>query len=77
MIYNFNNQNLISYQDNFRAKGDIQFKIYFDFERTAPRDNCFDSEQKKMFVVSYVMIVTFLVTVNKLKLFYSRANQFY
>ena len=23
VVYNFNNQNLISYQDNFRAKGDI------------------------------------------------------
>ena len=59
MIYNFNNQNLISYPDNVRAKGDIQFKIYFDFETTAPTDNCFDPEQKKMFVVSYVMIVAF------------------
>ena len=77
MISNFDNQNLISYQDNFRAKGDIPFVIYFDFETTAPTDNCFDPEQKKMFVFSYVMIVTFLVTVNKLKLFYSRANQFY
>ena len=53
MMYYFNNQNLISYQDNFRAKGDIPFVIYFDFERTAP------TEQNKMFVVSYVMIAAF------------------
>ena len=59
MIYNFNNQNLISYQDNFRAKGDIPFVIYFDFETAAPTDNYFDPEQKKMFVVSYVMVVAF------------------
>ena len=59
MIYNFNNQNLISYQDNFCAMGHIPFAIYFDFETTAPTDNCFDPEQKKMFVVSYVMIVAF------------------
>ena len=59
MIYNFNNQNSKSHQDNFRAKGDIPFAIYFDFKTTAPSDNCFDPEQKKMFVVSYVMIVTF------------------
>ena len=59
MISNFNNQNLISYQDNFCDKGDIPLVIYFDFETTAPTDNCFDPEQKKMFVVSYVMIVTF------------------
>ena len=59
VVYNFNNQNLISYQDNFRAKGDIPFTIYSDFETTAPTDNCLDPEQKKMFVVSYVMIVAF------------------
>ena len=50
---------MISYQDNFHAKGDVAFVIYFDFETTAPTDNCLDPEQKKMFVVSYVMIVAF------------------
>ena len=45
VVYDFNNQNLISYQDNFHAKGDIPFLIYFDFEITAPTDNCFDPEQ--------------------------------
>ena len=50
---------MISYKDNFNAKGDIPFLIYFDFETTAPTDNCLDPEQKKMFVVSYVMIVAF------------------
>ena len=38
--YNFNNQNLISYQDNFHAKGDVPFVIYFDFETAAPTDTC-------------------------------------
>ena len=33
--------------------------IYFDFETTAPTDNRLDPEQKKMFVVSYVMVVAF------------------
>ena len=32
VVYNFNNKNLISYQDNFHAKGDVPFVIYFDFE---------------------------------------------
>ena len=59
VVYNFNNQNLISYQDNVHAKGDVPFVIFFDFETAAPTDNCFDPEQKKMFVVSYVMIVAF------------------
>ena len=33
--------------------------IYFDFETTAPTDNCLDPEPKKMFVMSYVLIVAF------------------
>ena len=44
MVYNFNNQNLISYQDNFHSKCDIPFVIYFDFETTAPTANCLDPE---------------------------------
>ena len=59
IVYNFNNQNLISYQDKFNAKGDVPFVVYFDFETTAPTFNSSDPEQQKMFVVSYVMIVAF------------------
>ena len=59
VVYDFNNQNLISYRYDFHTKGDVPFVIYFDFETTAPTDNCLDPEQKKMFVVSYVMIVAF------------------
>ena len=33
--------------------------LYFDFETTAPTGSCFNPEQKKMFVMSYVLIVTF------------------
>ena len=32
VVYNFNNQCLISYQDNFHAKGDVPFVVYFDFK---------------------------------------------
>ena len=59
IVYNFNNQNLISYQDNFNAKVDVPFVIYFHFETNAPTFNFSDQEQQKMFVVSYVMIVAF------------------
>ena len=59
VIHNFNTQSLISFEDNFHSKDDLLFVIYFDFETTAPTDNCFDPEQKTMFIVSYVMIVAF------------------
>ena len=50
---------MISFEDNFHAKGDLSFVIYFDFETTAPTDNCFDPKQKTLFAVSYVMIAAF------------------
>ena len=59
VIYNFNTQSLLSFEDHFHAKGDLPFVIYFDFETTAPTNNCFDPKQKTMFVASYVMIVAF------------------
>ena len=58
-IHNFNNQNLISCQDNFNVKGDVLFVVYFDFETTTSTFNFLDPEQQKMFVVWYVMIVAF------------------
>ena len=47
VICNFNNKNLITFEDNFKSKGDVSMTIYFDFQTSAPTDNCFDPEQKK------------------------------
>ena len=55
---------MISFQDSFISKGNLSFVLYFDFETTAPTDNIFDPEQKKMFVVSYVLIVAFHQALN-------------
>ena len=59
IVYNFNNQNLVTFEDNLGYKGDLPVVAYIDFETTAPTDSCFDPEQKKMFVVSYVIILAF------------------
>ena len=59
LVYNFDKKKKISFQDNFYVKGDIPFLFYFDFKTTAPTDNCFDSERKEMFVVSFALIVAF------------------
>ena len=61
IVYNFNNQNLVTLEDNLGLgyKGDLPVVAYIDFEATAPTDSCFDSEQKKMFAVSYVIILAF------------------
>ena len=42
----------------------MPYVFYFYFETTAPTDNFFDPEERKMFVVSYVLIVAFHPTFN-------------
>ena len=69
VVYNFNTHNLVSFQDKFQAKGNLPFTIYFDFETTSPTDaQWLDTEDKKMLVVSYVMIVAFnpLLNIDKI-----------
>ena len=39
--------NLITFEDNFKSKGDMPMAMYFDFETTAPTNNCFNPEQQK------------------------------
>ena len=72
MIYNFNNKNLITFEDNFKSKGDMPMAMYFDFETTAPTNNCFDPEQKKMFVMFYVLIVALNAHLNLTKIIVQR-----
>ena len=43
----------------FKSKEDLPITLYFDFEATALTDSCFDPDQNKMFVMSYVLIVAF------------------
>ena len=60
IVYNFCSQTLTSFEDNFKSKGDVPFTIYFDFETTSPTDaDWLNPEVKKMFVVSYVIVVAF------------------
>ena len=73
MINNFNNKNLISFEDNFNSKGDLSFAIYFYFETTATTNNIFDPEQKKMFFVSYVLTVAFHPKLNLKKIMIQRS----
>ena len=59
IVYNFNYQNLVIFEANLGYKGNLPVVAYIDFETTAPTNSCFDTEQKNMFVVSYVIILDF------------------
>ena len=47
-VYNFNIQNLLTFEENLKFKRDIPMTIYIDFETTAPTDDCLDPETRKM-----------------------------
>ena len=47
IVYNFKNQNLMTFEDNLGYKGDSAVVAYIDFETATPTDSCFDPEQKK------------------------------
>ena len=58
-VYNFNTQNLLTFEENLKFKHDIPLTAYIDFETTAPTDDCLNPENKKMAAVSYVIIFAF------------------
>ena len=58
-VYNFNTQNLLTFEENLKYKGDIPLVAYIDFETIALTDKCFDPENRKIFAVHYVIIFAF------------------
>ena len=60
IVYDFSTQNLVTYENNIKYKGDLPMTLYFDFETTAPtEETIYDPSQKEMHVISYVIIVCF------------------
>ena len=58
-IYNFDTQNLLTFEENLKLKHDIPLTAYIDFETTAPTDDMLDPESNKMNAVSYAIIFAF------------------
>ena len=59
LYINFNNQNLITLEENLKYRGDLDMIVYFDYETTATTNNCLNPEQRETFLISYLMIVAF------------------
>ena len=57
--YNFNTQNILTFEENLKYKGDVPLVAYIDFEMMAQTDECLDPENRKMFAVSCVIIFAF------------------
>ena len=58
-VYNFKTQNLLTFEENLKYKGDIPLVANIDFETIAPTDKCIDPENSKIFPVCYVIVFTF------------------
>ena len=58
-VYNFDTQNLLTFEENLKLKHDIHLTAYKDFETTAPADNMLDPESCTMNAVSYAIIFAF------------------
>ena len=56
IAYDFNIQNLVTFEDTLKYKGEIQLTAYADFETVVPSDDYQDPENRKMFAVSYAII---------------------
>ena len=56
IVYDFNIQNVVSFEENLKYKGDIPLCAYADFEATAPTDDYQNPENRNMFPVSYCII---------------------
>ena len=55
VVYDFNLQNVVTFEDNIKYKGDLPFSVYADFETTAPASDCLNPENNSMFAVSYAL----------------------
>ena len=72
IVYSFENDKIISFQDNFRQMGDVPFTFYFHFETTTGNDIFKDP---KMFVISYCQIFSFHGALNLDKIVIFRSFQ--
>ena len=43
-IYDFSMQNVVTFEDNLKYKGDLPLAAYIVFETTAPTDSCLDPD---------------------------------
>ena len=57
VLYDFNLQNVVAFEDNLKYRGDIPFCVYADFETAAPTADYLNPENTAMFTVSYSLIL--------------------
>ena len=56
VVYDFNLQNVVTFEDTIKYKSDLPFCVYADFETTAPTSDCLNPESSSMFAVPYALV---------------------
>ena len=56
IVYDFNLQNVVSFEETIKYKGEIPLTAYADFETIAPSGDYQDPENRKLFAVSYAIV---------------------
>ena len=57
IVYNFNIQNIVTFEGNIKYQGDLPFSIYANFETTAPNCDFTSPENSTMSAVSYAIVI--------------------
>ena len=67
IVYNYNNKSLVTFEDNFDAKGDLPMAIYFDYETTVPlTNNYFDPDHPHLIIRKIAVERTYVYSINQL-----------
>ena len=57
IVYNFDIQNIVTFEGNIKYQGDVPFAIYADFETTTPNCDFVSPENESMFSISYAIVI--------------------
>ena len=72
VVYSFEIQNIVTFEDNIKYQGDVPFPLYADFEITAPTSDYLCPENDIMFSVSYSIVIAWHPKLNLPRQFVAR-----
>ena len=58
-MYKFNDQNVQTFEDNYKFMGEVPFSIYFDFETTCGKKSFEFDNESELWLVCYAFAVAF------------------
>ena len=78
LVYKFESQNILSFEDNVKFMGEVPFAVYFDFETTSGKKTFIFDEDCMLYPVSYFFVLAFHPDLNLEKIFVVRSfNQIF